>query len=116
MASSRISHEIAGHGAVKKEKIQSIGIAVPVTVAGVAASAGVMSASMLTAKEQKWTKFLPKGIGKPLAGRVITVLGGSFEMGDLSRVFDVVVKVSVNLRVSTTSTSMCIWHTLDYDH
>ena len=75
---------------MKTEKLlQAVGLSVAVA-AGVS-SAG--SAQLLTVQETEWMEWLPVGIGKPFVGRTFTVCGGSFEMGDLSRVFDVVAKV-----------------------
>lgn len=79
---------VASASAMKAESIHTVGLAVPVAVAGVGGGvAGLLGGtSLLTTQEQKWMEFLPVGLGKPLAGSVITLLGGSFDLGDLSRV------------------------------
>ena len=72
-----------GFVVVKSEKLQAVGLAVPVAqaVSGVAGGSGIGgSLSLLTAQEAKWMKFLPAGIGKPFVGRTFTrsVLAGPY--------------------------------------
>jgi hypothetical protein len=77
-------------GLVKKEKLQTVGLAVPIATVSASGAAG---GPLLTAQEKKWMELLPAGIGKPFLGRSFSILGGCFDMGDLGRVIDVVAKV-----------------------
>lgn len=103
------SYAAVAFGVVKSEKLQAVGLAVPVAqaVSGVAGCSGIGGGlSLLTAQEAKWMKFLPAGIGKPFVGRTFTrlvlaghlyiaiayarsccSLGGLADMGGLSRTY-----------------------------